>query len=344
MSKEDILFNRNDTQEKFIKKFMNNDLIKNNITNGILNTDLMNLDLIDEDVLNEGHINGFFLIIDVPPILMKVNLKNLISTAIQNRRSDIIRMLLSCKKIPNLYSIEPKIMMMCAQMELFVLLKELIKNKIPIHDDNYKCICYLSSLGKIEVLKLIMENYIFRDVTEITVKIIVEAIINNHLDIVEFFCPISSFDSAPDIMFGFLINGIQYGGHVNIIKYFVNGGIPIQQDDYHAVTIAKKFNRGAILRFFVEIDNNVLNLLDMNEKMQYDLVTYQTINKFLSENEAICGIMKDPILYTEKYFKCEKNLHVYKYEIWKEWIKKDNRWKCPLCFSNIEYTIYINKN
>jgi len=64
---------------------------------------------------------------------------------------------------------------------------ELIKNKIHIYTDQYYCVYKLAADGKLELLKEIMKYYCFPNVPEIISKICIQAIHNDHVNILQYF-------------------------------------------------------------------------------------------------------------------------------------------------------------
>jgi hypothetical protein len=339
---------QNNIKEKLIKKILNLPSFHVNFQKSLANmesenilqefiVDTSDVDVIDADMFEIGTLSGNFLqIADIFPTPIMINIKTVIHNALNNNRPDVIKML--TEKV-NLIDYERSIMILCAKMKMFELLAYLIDKHVEIDVDNYECVYYLAYLGKLDLLKLILQEYKFPNIFEIASKISIQAIIHNHLDVLKFFCPVSGFDSAPDQMFVFFANSVRFGGHLDIVKYFIDGGLSIKQQNYQVVEIAKQCERCEILQYFAHIDKEILQLLSIDDKMKYGLQE-EIISRHISN--AVCGIMQEPINEGDKYVLCEKVLHSYGYDTWKKWILKGAQWRCPLCFSKVNYTIYTN--
>ena len=299
---------------------------------------ISNINNINDDILNNSIIVGDNLIYKDNLGEIRIKLSNLISNSCLNKRDDILELLI--KKNIN-FNCQPKILMMCCQMGMDDICVRLINYGVPIDWDNYRCILYLAYQGKLELLKLIIDKYDIPDKPSLVIQIIIHSIIYGHLHILKYFCPYEYFSSIPDFTFTFLINSIQFGGHLDVIKYFIEGGVSIAQQKYLAVEVVKKYSRTEILHYFVQLDNHILTLLTFEEKIRYCLIDHDIVNKYIGLDE-ICCIMKDPIEVNQQYFQCVTKNHFYKKEIWVEWIKKSGNWKCPICQNNVEQIIYTN--
>lgn len=339
---------QNNIKEKIIKKILNLPSFRENLQKSFENmnstgvlpefiVDTLDVDILDADMFEIGTLTDNFLqIADIFPTPIMINIKSVIHNALNNNRPDIIKMLADKVTLSNYVS---SIMMLCAKMKMFELLAYLIDKQVMIDTNNYECIYYLAHVGQLDLLKLILQKYKFPNIFEVASKISIQAIMNNHLDILKFFCPASGFESAPDQMFVFFINSIRFGGHLDIVKYFVDGGISIKQQNYQAVGMAKKCERCEIIQYFVQLDHEILTLLSVDDKIRFGLQE-EVKHRFIGN--AICGIMQEPINEGDKYVLCEKVLHSYGYETWSEWIRKGAKWVCPLCFSKVNYMIYTN--
>lgn len=311
------------------------------------------LDLIDEDIFISGTIHDNVLLIDIPPINLTINLVTIIRIAIIDKKTKVIQLMM--KQNIDLFQIEPNIMSMCVASGLDDLLKEMIAIKIPIFSNQYRCVYQLASVGKLDLLKLIMKTYYFPNLPEIVYKICIEAVINNHVNIIEYFLPEEAFEGAPDQMYSFFLNSIEYGGHLPIIKYFIEGPqerqtssyiskcINICQQNYQPIYHAIKFDRCEIIKYFCDIDPEVINLLTTEQKEKYNLFTFEVINQFIGTG-IICNITYDEILPNHRYYECTPQRHHFSESIWKEWTKDKVEWKCPLCFTKVKKIIYVNAN
>ena len=305
-----------------------------------------NPDLIDVDMLNIGSVWGNVLDIDIPPISIRINLANAIANAILHKKYNFIHLLLD--KSINIYQLQPKIMIMfadtlCDDASSKEIFSKLISKKIPLHMENYRCVYQLASDGKLDFIKEILENYTFNTtIMEIVAKICVQACINNHVHIIEYFFTPDAFTGAPDQVFTFFINSIQYGGHKSISKFFIDNGVNIKQDNYYAVKVALEYNRCELLQYFYTIDPEIINLLSDNQQKQFGLVPLKKINEYIGL-AAYCGIYYDDIAENDEYYQCCNKKHYYKEKAWNEWVCKNPSWKCPLCMCDIDRVIYVNK-
>lgn len=125
-----------------------------------------------------------------------------------------------------------------------------------IHEDYLK---YCEQCFKFNCTSQTIHNDIFIIVTNISIQ----AIINNHLNILEYFCPKESFSSIPDIILIYFFKAIEYG-HLPIIKYFVENGTNIKHEKYKAIDIALKHKKYDIIKYFYTIEPSIINMLDNN--------------------------------------------------------------------------------
>lgn len=343
----DEMTKENDTDEvyeakkRIVKKFLSITIIVSRfISNFIPEILIESEDLIDEDIFIAGNIiNNRFLYVNTKFFKIKVDLLKVIYKSIINKKSSIIKMML--KRSINLLSIEPRIMILCAEEEFDELLSDLIEYKIPIHIDNYQCIYHLASNGKFELLKKIMNTYEFQNLTYVVNIIVAQAIIYGYLNILEYFCPKEGFDGAPDIVFTFFIKSIECGSKLTIIKYFVENGISIKRDNYKAVYTAKKFKRKEMLKYFCKIDEHVIDLLSDEEKEYYGIFQLSFQNQYIGD-DIICNISYNNISKNQRYFQCSSTLHHFGEKEWMEIVNFLSIWTCPICLSPVKKIIYIN--
>lgn len=318
------------------------DMIEKNPDVDILNSVFStgHVEILDEDMLKIGKIDGKLLVLNVIPFDVQIRLDQIIRNAMLERKSDVIRLLMNASV--DLFSIEPRIMIMCATQGLDDLFLEMVEKKVPIYTENYRCLYYLAEKGKLDLLKVIMQNYTFPSIAEIAGKITVQAIIHNQVPILKHFCPLEGFTGAPDIVFTFFKKAIEHGGHLSVIRYFIKGGVDIKQENYIAVRIACQCNRIEILKYFYEIDNNMLDVLTQEEKENFGFFKLILMDQYLG-NQAFCHIYYDDIKKNDRYFQCSKKLHCFKESSWKEWVNMKTEWVCPICFSDVKRILYVNK-
>lgn len=237
-------------------------------------------DAITKDMFVIGEINLPYLIINIPNIIhMDLNLTVILRKSIAQRKMKFINLL--CDMEIDIFQLEPIIMPATASLFRTVsesesdfvsdLLNKFIDMKIPIYQNNYACVYILAAVGKVDILEKIMKTYTFNNMTEIIGKICAVAVQTDQVKILEFYMPVKTFDTIPDIIFQYFLKGIEYGDNINVIKYLTTGCIQISQENYLAVTKARQFKRRQILKYFIESDPKVIELLNLSEINEYGL-------------------------------------------------------------------------
>lgn len=301
-----------------------------------------NTDLIDQDVLTVGNIYGDQIIIDIPPITMTLNLHNAIRSALDRNKLDFIRLLL--KNNINVFSLEPRIMTLIADnhhKDADVVLSEMINLKIPIDTDDYSFVYKLAAHGKLELLRLILKNYRFPNITIIVYKICIQAMLNNHMHLLRYFLPRSAFIGAPDQMAGLFLSCIQHGCHLDVIKFFIENGINLRQNNYQAVYHAVNYNQTDIIRYFSEIEPSVCTILTPVQMTEINPLRADMIPQYI-EN-AVDKIDYSDILEGDEYYQCSEGLHNFKASNWNEFCKNNSTWFCPCCYSPVKRILYTNR-
>lgn len=294
-----------------------------------------------DDILLLGKIKGKFLRINILPLIMiEMDLSKIIKTAIQNRQPSIIYKMMN--KNIDIFQIEPRIMCMAEQMDLDDLLIEMVNCGISISTEDYRCVYQLAEKGKLEILKKIMAKYTFPDITEIVCKICMKSATNNQPPILQHFLAPDAFAGAPDQMLEFLLNSIQYGGHLEVVKFFVDNGVNIRRNNYEPVKQAIKYNRHQLVQYFCQIDESVISLLTDEQKDKCGLVKIIMMDQDIGLDK-MCNICDDEILENNTYFQCTAKLHYYKQDAWKEFQKYKTDWVCPLCHTDVKRILYVNK-
>ncbi|XWV25936.1 ankyrin repeat protein [Tupanvirus soda lake] len=298
-----------------------------------------NTDIIDKDMFMVGTIESNMLTINIPPITITINLAQAIRNAMLHKKPKIIKLMMELDI--DLFKIEPRIMIMCVETEQDELLSELISKKVPIYTQEFRCLYQLAAQGKLDLVKEIMKNYKFPSIPEIVSKICIQAIQNNHVAILKYFMPRDSFRGAPDQMFCFFVNSIQYGGHLDIVKFFIENGINIRQDNYKAVRVALNFDRAQIIKYFYEIDTTIESILNEEQKQKYYLDKIIMVKQYIGVGKS-CNINYDDISMDDHYYQCESKTHHYKQEAWSQWCKLRSNWICPCCFAPVKRILYVN--
>lgn len=268
-------------------------------------------DIIDEDMFTCGSIEGDYLHIDISPINIKIDLQNVICNAMLHKKYNVIHLLIG--QNVDLYKLEPRIMIMCVDTSADDMLQKLIEIKIPIHVENYRCVYQLAANGNLNLIKEILKTYQFQNIIEIVAKICVQASIHNHVDIIEYFFTPESFTGAPEQVFVFFLNSIQYRGNLPIIKFFIDNGINIKRDNYAAVRAAVKYNRSEVLQYFYLIEPTIIDLLSDEQKEQFNLVPVTRQNQYIGLDTS-CNIYYDDIAEGDGYYRCSNKKHYFKEE------------------------------
>jgi hypothetical protein len=220
-------------------------------------------DNITGDMFDLGIINSPLLIINLPDVIhFDINLRFSLQQSIKQRKFKFIELLI--ERNINLLELEPTFMPVCASLlcqsdnpetdPLNDLFYRLIDLKIPINSNNYACLYILANSGRLDLIEKIIRIYSLINNSEIIHKVCASAIRNDHVDIIEFFIPISIFVTIPDIIFLYCTKAIEYGDNVKVIKYLTSECVQIAQEDYQLVKRARQLNRKQILQYFEESD------------------------------------------------------------------------------------------
>jgi hypothetical protein len=339
--REVMISNVDEVKYRVINKFFDIFSIQADTNNFNGESIIDNSDVIDDDMFDIGEIHDNILIIDIPPMTIKINLLDAIQSAIIKKAPSLIHLLL--KRNINLADIEPNIMTMCVETDQYDLLLNLVEKKINIDTENYKCVYYLAAEGELDILKIIIETYEISDITELVSKICIQAILNDHCHILQYFLTPEAFETAPDIMFTFFLKSIEHGTCIEIIDFFIKNGINIKQQNYSSLHKAINFNKQYIIEYFYKIDNTIINLLSDDQKIIFNIGNMELVPRYIG-TEAFCYISYDDI-YIDCTFYCCSNKHCFKESVWRNWIKNkfDNlKNVCPKCLAPIDKNLYIN--
>lgn len=329
-------------KKRVVNKLLNLKSIKNDINQTKSQTILSDTDLIDDDMLLCGKINGKMLHINIMPINITIDLSKSISSAIMNNKLSLIDRLIT--KNIDIFTIQPDIMIMCVEMNRDELFDKLLSlEKAPIDTRDYRCVYQLAARGNLELIKNIFEKCVIINIDEVIAKILIQAILNNHVNILEHFLTKEAFMGAPEIMHSYFINSITHNADVRVIKFFVENGIDIRQENYLALYTAINLDRVEIIKYFYQKDPNIIVLLTEHQKEKFGLVEITEINQFIGMDKC-CNIYYDNIMNGDKFFQCENEKHHFKEDAWKEWVKNKCEWICPFCFCPIKKILFINKN
>jgi hypothetical protein len=218
---------------------------------------------ITRDMFELGTLNHPDLIINLPDVIhITLNLKVSLHQAIKQKKFKFVELLIELEI--DLLNLEPILMPVLVSLlcqsgnpetdPLNDLLLRFIDLKIPIDSNNYACLYILSANGRIDLVEKMVRTYGLINNFEIVCKICASAIRNDQLDILEFFMPVETFDTIPDIVFEYCLKAIEYGDNLQVIKYLTSDCIQIAQEDYVMVKCARRFGRKRILQYFEETD------------------------------------------------------------------------------------------
>ncbi|ANB50771.1 putative ankyrin repeat protein [Powai lake megavirus] len=218
-------------------------------------------DLIDQDMIGASIIdyNNGKLNLSIPVIDITIDIKAAIYKSLKFNKIGLIELLLNNNI--KLDKIEPNIMIMTVQTGIYNLLDKFIDLEYNITISDHRVIYQLSSQGKLDILIKILDKYHYQDSTEIICKICIQAILNNHINILEYFLTEQAFRGAPDQMYSFFYNSINCGSKLQVIKFFINNGISIKQNNYMAVVKACQCKHQDALSYFCELDKSVIEII-----------------------------------------------------------------------------------
>jgi len=330
-----------EAKQRLRTKLLQLDEIRTGIANLQPNVVSTNVSTFDADMLLLGKLEGRFLHVEVLPFSFTVDMQMLIKNAFLDKKFEVIWLLLDSDL--DLPQLEPKLMLMCLALDQDELLIKLIQLQFPIDTESYRVVYESAEMGKLDILKLIMATYVFDDIQEVICKICIQAAIHNHLSIIEHFFPHNQFESIPDIVFVFFTNSIKCGGHLDIIKYFVNGGVDIRQQNYLGLHIAITHNRTAVVKYFYDLDRSILDLMTEEEKQTFGLVELTVVNQSIGLTTS-CNIYYNDIGPNEFFYQCTNKLHHYCKEAWDRWVLKRPNWICPHCQCSVPKILYMNTN
>ena len=349
ISDTQILNPVSEIEQRVIKKLLNIEKIKTGINN--LETEIIinDVNVIDGDMLDIGVIIDNDLIIEIscedlipayPNHFFDViiNLKNAIALSILKKNKSLIQMMLKKKMDPTKF--EPNIIIMCLDTKQYDLLSELIDSKIDVSMNNYESIYYLATDGQLDLIKKIINTNNIYDTTEIVCKICIQAILNDHLHIIKYFFTPNAFETAPDVMTTYFLKSIEHNANIQIIKFFIENNILIQQNDYIAVKKAIEFDRYDIIKYFYELDHTIINVMSDEEKIKFNLISPVNVNCYIG-TEAFCYLSYNDIPINSTYYKCINN-HFYIESEWQQWIKNKMNWQCPHCLLSVDKILYSN--
>ena len=173
-------------------------------------------------------------------------------------------------------------------------------------------------------------------------NIIVQAILNSHVNILEHFFTQEAFIGAPDLIFEYFIKAITHNANINVVIFFVQHGLDIRQNKYQALRIAIDSNHKEAVKYFCKIEPNIFFMLTESEKRQFNVTEITEMNQFIGLNKS-CNIYYDDIEQEDKYFQCENKNHYFKEIAWKEYTKKKCDWTCPFCYCSVQKILFNNK-
>jgi hypothetical protein len=309
-------------------------------------SDMEIIDMID-DILTIGVRSGKLISVNVHSFKFTIDLSHLIGISCRLHQNNVITSMITHNY--RVTDIRPEVIIMYIETYQYDVVDALIDNHEDITFQNYRAVFQLAAVGQLHLLKKIMSTYTFIDVADVSSKICVHAAINNHVPILQYFCPYEGFSGAPDIINCYMINSIINGGHLDVIKYFVNGGVSIKQQSYEAVRVAARTHRTDIMKYFYHMDPDIVNILSKDELDEFGFNKVDTN----TNNLPLYGNMKLPdgskYFVTKKivgecdtYYRCSTGDHIFTEGVWNLWFKAKGIWICPQCKVVMPPVVYKN--
>ncbi len=326
-------------KKRLLKNIITNRQIKDAISEYAEKSEL-NRDtfVFSEDLLKCGNVVDNMLSLNFYSIKINIDLSKIIACSIRDGKLDDIYLLMSYGL--DVLKIQPYIMYMCSEKNRIALLKKLIdlnQNKDFYFGDDKNLIESLVKNNSNDILDYILEKT--DNSMKVFQKIIYMTLKNNNLDILKYYLCQSAFNGAPDIMDEFFYGAIRLGSNIDIIKFFLEHGISLKQNDYKSAKLAIEFNRDYIIDYFCHIDEHVYYL----KHNPHDKNDINTKYKLISGKKN-CNLYYEDININDGYYICSNNTHYYKQDSWNEFIKSKKRWICPHCLSSVDKILYINNN
>lgn len=187
---------------------------------------------------------------------ININLPLLIKNLIISNNKPIIDLIIEKK---NINMIMPDIMLVCVKYNTNLFL-ELMEKQINISQDDYACMQYLAYNGNLEIIKYIMNKYEFNNAATIVSKMCAQAIKNNQINILNYFFTKEVFIGAPDQIFTYITLAIARECSIDVVIFFIEGGVNIKQNNYLLLDIAASHKRLHILKYF-SLNEKVHNIL-----------------------------------------------------------------------------------
>ena len=295
--------------------------------------------------------------VNIKPLTFNIDLSKVIAEALLQRNPGILQLLLD--NSVDFYQVEPKSLIMCLETEHWGLMGELIKRKFPIDVENYRVLYQLATVGQLDLLILIVkihqpntdsigneddDSHPDNGITHSMIcKICANAIIHGQLSVLKYFFPSNMFASAPDFRYAFIDKAIEFGGYLEIVKYLIANDFNIAQEKYKLVHTAIKFGRVDIIKYFYELDSNIIGLFTADEQIKYGLIELTKKHRYIG-TQTSCNIYYNDISIGDEYYMCNNEKHHYSREAWDRWVIKKPEWKCPHCFCEVPRVVYVNKN
>lgn len=294
------------------------------------------------DILLIGIVVDKLVVVEIESIQFVVNLSTIIKLSFLYQKPETIDVLIQHQI--DVYQCEPRVVIMAVECGEDQILDKLIDLKVPIDGENYRAVCRLVEYGKLDLLKKMMSTYDFHnDLEKVIIKVCIQAIIHERVDILSYAISFGNLENYPDILFFLFIKNIESYGHLSIVKYFIDHRMDYRQKDYQAVKCAIRHDRGKIVEYFYKLDENIINFMTVDQKNRFGLIKTILMNKYIGTDKSCC-ISYDDIQEGDLYYECSNKLHQYLEDPWKQWIGKKSIWQCPHCFSSVKTICYVNKN
>ncbi|BCS83350.1 putative ankyrin repeat protein [Cotonvirus japonicus] len=250
-TEENITKKRN-VIDKMINYFHEHNIYK--INSAILSD---NVNIIDNDMFDIGNIENTILTLDIPPVSIGIDLSRAINLSIKSHQNKLLDIIFERKLNPLMLC--PDIMSLLATHQNYYYINKIIESNIPLYDFDF--IYILTADGYLDIILRIITTFNLQNSTEIICKICVQAVIHNRLNILQYFLTDEIFINSPEQMFTFFIQSIRHGGHLDIVKFFVEHGINPKQNNNNAIHTALHFKRKSIIKYFVNLYPDLIDTI-----------------------------------------------------------------------------------
>lgn len=294
--------------------------------------------IVDDDFFKMGTVKNQMLDLDIFGIYISINLVELIDTSLKNGKTYPIFAMLQNKY--DLSKIDPELLLKLYFHNCNELARYLIINKFDNTEYNRNCLDLLAERGNLTDIEFFLTNYNL-DRSQHVYLICCAAVIHGQVNILQHYLTPDVFSCFPDITRTYFLQSIIRSNSVDVIKFFIDNGESISRNNYEAFFLAVENEKNNFVKYFTEINTNVLDLISINSKINLGLNKIITMKKYIGIDKT-CSLSTDLIHDDEYYYEC-RYLHVFDEDEWIEFCKSDNEeWKCPVCDTDVKLIRYHN--